>query len=216
MRQCSAAGQFYNERMVERRADRLLSRFAAEAQWPPSLPVPVERLADYLDLGILWEPIPEPSGRTILGGLDPTGHLIVLNERRRVLFDDTPFLYNTVLAHEIGHWELHVDHTALVHPLLPGFERPFQFVCQRGSDTWEERHAHWFMSHLLLPRHLLAAQLVDVEITSMAEMYRLRDRCQVTISAMRITLEALGRGYVDEDGRVHPSRQEYQGQTRLF
>ena len=202
--------------MVECRASRLLAQFAAAVSWESALPVPVERVADYRDLGILWEPIPEPAGQTKLGGLDPTGRVIILNERRRVLFDDTPFLYNTVLGHEIAHWELHVDHAMFGQRSLPGFERPLQFVCQRGGDAWQERHAHWFMSHLLLPRHLLAARLVDVKRTSLAEMYCLRDECQVTITAIRITLEGMGRGFVDESGRVHPSKQEYLGRGVLL
>jgi hypothetical protein len=202
--------------MVERRASRLLARFAAAVSWAPTLPVPAERVADYCDLGILWEPIPEPSGHTILGGLDPAGRVIILNERRRALFDDTPFLYNTVLGHEIAHWELHFDHASFAQPSFPGFERPLQFVCQRGADAWQERHAHWFMSYLLLPRHLLAARLVGVQCASLAEMYRFRDECQVMITAMRITLEAMGRGFVDESGRVHPSKQEYLGQGALL
>ena len=202
--------------MVAKHADRLLGRFAVDSGWNPMLPVPVERIADHCDLGILWEPISEPLGQTILAGLDPTGRLIIFNERRRSLFDSTPFLYNTVLAHELGHWHLHVDHTLLEYPLLPGFHRPFQFVCQRGGDAWEERHAAQFMSHLLLPRYLLSAGLVDVEITSLAGMYHFRDRYQVTITAMRIALESLGRGYVDDDGRVHPSKAEFHGQMRLL
>jgi hypothetical protein len=53
-------------------------------------------------------------------------------------------------------------------------------------------------------------------VTSIADIYRLRDLCHVTITAMRIALEALGHGYVDEDGHMHPTKQEYHGQARLL
>jgi hypothetical protein len=180
------------------------------------LPVPVERIAeDLCDLSILWEPIPEPPNKTILAGLKPAERLIRFNEDRRALFEDTLFLYNTVLAHEIGHWDLHVDHAILDHPMLPGFDRPQQFVCEVGGDSWAERQAKWFASFLLLPRDLLTAEIIGREIRTLSDMYRLHDRCEVTITVMRIALERMGRGYVGAEGRVYPSRAEYEGQGRL-
>ncbi len=208
--------KYYDERMVERRADEVLRRCVAMTGRPLTLPVPVERIAeDVCDLGILWEPLPEAAEHTTLAELRPAERLVVFNETRRLLFDDTPFLYNTVLAHEIGHWWLHVDRPMLDQPTLPGFAPARQLLHRHEPDSWEERHAKWFASHLALPRHLLAALLVGREIRSLADMCRLRDHCQVTITMMRIALERLGRGYVDDDGRVHPSKQEYRGQDRL-
>ncbi len=207
----------YREAAVEKLAWDTLIRYSTMSQLHPTLPVPTIRIAeDLFDFGILWEPIPEPQGRTILAGLVPTERLIVFNETRRPLFADTPFLENTVLAHEIGHWQLHVDQIALQHPLLDGFDRPFQFVCQRGGNSTEEREAHWFASHLLLPRNLLATYIAGTEIRSLFDMYRLRDQLNVTITVMRIALERMGRAYVDEEGAVYPSKQEYNGQLRLL
>ncbi|MCA1668126.1 MAG: ImmA/IrrE family metallo-endopeptidase [Thermomicrobia bacterium] len=211
-----ATTKFYNERMVEDRAADVLRRFCTLTGDPLTLPVPVEHVAeDLCDLGILWEPIPEGGGRTALAELRPAERLVVFNETRRPLFDDTPFLYNTVLAHEVGHWWLHVDRAMLDQPTLPGFVPADLSVHRHDPDSWEERHAKWFASRLLLPRPLLAELLVGREIHSLADMYRLRDQCQVTLTVMRIALEHMGRGYIDEDGRVHPSRQEYHGQQRL-
>lgn len=210
------AEKYLDERMIERRAGDLLQRFVALTRIPLTLPIPVERIAeDVCDLGLLWEPIPEPPGQTILAELRPTERLVVFNETRRPLFEDTPFLYNTVLAHEIGHWWLHVDRAMLDQPSLPGFAPAPQCIHRHDPDSWEERHAKWFARHLLLPRHLLAAQLVGRAIGSLADMYRLRDYSQVTLTVMRIALERMGHAYVADDGRVHPSRQEYHGQSRL-
>lgn len=207
----------YREASVEKLAWDTLMKYSAISQRPPVLPIPTVRIAeDIFDFGILWEPIPEPEGQTVLAGIAPTERLIVFNETRRPLFEDTPFLENTVLAHEIGHWQLHVDQDALQHPLLDGFDRPFQFVCQRGGDSTEEREAHWFASHLLLPRNLLATYVTGMEIRSLFDMYRLRDQLHVTITVMRIALERMGRAYVDESGAVFPSKQEYHGQLRLL
>lgn len=203
--------------MVETRAWQILARFCQSSGLSPSLPIPVERIAeDLYDFGILWEPIPEPEGRTVLAGLAPQDRLIVFNETRRTLFDGTPFLYRTVLAHEIGHWELHIDKDAFHHPYLPGFERSLSFVCHSAGDAWEEQHAHWFASHLLLPRSLLQGAIPRGHRYSYQEMYSLRDSCQVTITMMTIALESIGVVYVDDDGGIHSSKQESQGQRRLF
>ncbi len=210
------AERFYSEQMVQCRAARMLARYAMKYETVIRLPVPVERIAeDLCDLSILWEPIPEPPNKTILAGLKPEERLIRFNEDRRSLFEDTPFLYNTVLAHEIGHWDLHVDHATLDHPVLPRFERPQHFVCEVGGDSWEERHAKWFASFLLLPRDLLTAEITGREIRTLSDMYRLRDRCEVTITVMSIALERTGRSCIGAEGRVYPSRAEYEGQGRL-
>ena len=201
------SAKFISEDMVEHRAADLLRRFVVLTGTPVTLPVPIERIAENIcDLGILWDVIPEPEGHIIFAELRPAERLVIFNERRRVLLDDTPFLYNTVLAHEVGHWWLHVDHAMLNQRALPGFAPVDYSVHRHDPDSWEERHAKWFSSYLLLPRHLLADLLVGREVRSFADMYRLRDECRVTITVMRIALEHIGHAYVDEDGLVHPAR----------
>ena len=63
--------KFLADTELERRADRLLGRY--EVRYGPisSPPIPVERtLEDVLDLGILWDTIPEEPGQSILAGLE--------------------------------------------------------------------------------------------------------------------------------------------------
>ena len=82
-----------------------------------SPPIPVDRiLEDVLDLSILWDTIPEEPGQSILAGLDPNNKTVVFNELRLALIEETPGLYNTVLGHESGHWEAHVDPALLDQP----------------------------------------------------------------------------------------------------
>lgn len=211
-----AGAPFYNEKMVRHWADAVLAQYGDMRDQSLEIPVSAERIAeDLFDLAVLWEPIPEPENRTILAGLASTERLMIFNDCRRTLFEQTPFLYNTVIAHEIGHWCLHADREAAARLMLPGFERPFQHVCSRGDTSWEERQAHWFASHLLLPRDLLSSKVLE-DITHLSEMYQLRDQCQVTLTVLHIALERMGRAYVDEDGTVHRSKAEYKGQRRLL
>ena len=64
--------KFLADAEIERRANRLLGRYEAQYEPISSPPIPVERiLEDVLDLGILWDTIPEEPGQSILGRSRP-------------------------------------------------------------------------------------------------------------------------------------------------
>ena len=71
------------------------------------------------------------------------------------------------------------------------------------------------MGFLLMPSNPLMEAVKDVDLLSWPVLYGLRDRFQVTITALKVRLERLGLLYVTEDGELYPSRQEYEGQMRL-
>jgi hypothetical protein len=210
--------KFLSDAQLEGMAARLLRRYDSLFGAVSSLPVPVERiLEDVLDLSILWDDISEPPNQSILAALDPGSKTVVFNESRRTLLTDTPGLYYTVLAHEAGHWDVHVDHGHLAQPNLPNFAREFSCLYRSsgpGQDL-REVQAHRFMGFLLMPSNLLMEAVRDVDLLSWPMLYGLRDRFQVTITALKVRLERLGLLYVTEDGELYPSRQEYEGQMRL-
>ncbi len=153
-------GEYYADATLECLATELLARYRRETNRPLAAPISAEAILDHVlddELGSpLWDAIPEPPGRTILAGLAPAQRLIILNETRRAVILGRPGQLNTLLAHEIGHWLLHVDRAALdQRPLLDG-----QFALQHpygGGEpsTRDERNAHRFMAYLLLPAELL-------------------------------------------------------------
>ncbi len=203
---------------IEDKALRLLNRYEIDFGVVESPPVPVEDIADgLLDLRLLWDSVSEPPGTTVLAGLDPQKRMIKFNESRRRVIEETPGLYNTVLGHEIGHWELHVDPEMASQQQLPQLEGTYECLYQESTCTRgpKETQAHRFMGFLLMPSHLLREAIRDVELTTWVNLYRLRNLFQVTISALRIRLERLGVLYVASDGQLYPSEQEYHGQTRL-
>jgi hypothetical protein len=75
-------------------------------------------VAESVGLDILWEEIREEPRTTVCGEIRPEERLIVMNERRRGLLESTPGLYNTTVAHELGHWWLHVDHGSAAVPII--------------------------------------------------------------------------------------------------
>ena len=210
--------KFLSDTRVEDMAGYLLHRYESKYGAISSPPVPVERiLEDVLDLNILWDDISEPQSQSILAELDSSSKTVTFNESRRVLITETPGLYYTILAHEAGHWEVHVDHGLLAQRLLPNFERDVSCLYRSsgpGQDL-REIQAHRFMGFLLMPSHVLLEAVREVDLLSWPMLYELRDRFQVTITALKVRLERLGLLYVTEDGKLHPSRQEYEGQIRL-
>ena len=203
---------------IERQAIRLLNRYEREFEAVTKPPVPVEDIADgLLDLRILWDALPESAGTSTLAGLDPDERMIKFNESRGNVIEETPGLYNTVLGHEVGHWELHVDCGRDAQEQLPKFDQIYDCLYQEATSTQgpRETQAHRFMAFLLMPSNLLWEAVRDVELTSWPNLYRLRELFQVTISALTIRLERLGVLYVAADGQLYPSLQEYHGQTRL-
>lgn len=96
-------------------------------------PIPLDHIIEHVfDLKISWEPIEEPLGQTILGGLRPERRQIVLNEKHIDLFNSKPGLERSTNGHELGHWKLFVDPMELNHPTLFEMqgERFSSFRCQ--------------------------------------------------------------------------------------
>ena len=203
---------------IERQATRLLNRYEREFEAVTEPPVPVEDIADVLlELGILWGSVSEAVGTSTLAGLEPNERMIKFNESRRQVFEETPGLYNTVLGHEIGHWELHIDQNLTAQQQLPSLGQSYECLYQESTCTRgpKETQAHRFMGFLLMPSSLLWEAIRDVDLTNWTNLYRLLELFQVTISALTIRLERLGVLYVATDSQLYPSLQEYHGQTRL-
>jgi hypothetical protein len=209
--------KFYKPQTIERLASKLLCKYYSTNGETQTCPIPVEQLAeDIFDFKILWQIIPEKDSETILAGLAPSQRMVMFNEKRRSIFDGTPGLYRTVLAHEIGHWELHVDKASVDQAGMLGMGQQLQFLFRSEKQSWDERNAHFFMSYLLVPHQLLSPLIQNVEVFDWPFLYQLRDMFGVTISVIRIRLERMGLLYVDKGGVIHRSRAEYEGQVRMI
>ena len=210
--------KFLSDAQLGYMASRMLGRYESANGPISSPPVPIERIIeDMLDLNILWDSITESKGQSILAGLEPDTKTIVFNDARSAVTIEPPGLYNTVLAHEAGHWELHVDQAMLGQQPLPQFERDFSCLYRQSGPNQgpKEIQAHKFMSYLLMPSDLLMEMVHDVDLTNWSQLYKLRDHFQVTITALTIRLEKLGLLYISDERHLYPSRQEHDGQLRF-
>jgi hypothetical protein len=210
-------GQFFYLGRLEYLADELLGIHERKKGSPVEPPIQAELVAESVGLDMLYEEIPEEPGRTILAEIRPNRRWIVVNQRRLNLLEGTPGYFNTTVAHELGHWWLHVDHDALNHAALPDLiHSSAPSRREDGRDERDEYNADELMSYLLMPKTLLLPRAARVNLQSWRGLYKLRDDFGVTISAMKVRLEKLSLTYVDDDGRFHKSRQEARGQGSLF
>ena len=197
-----------NTRQIERRVDALLDACAASGRVGP--PVPVEWIVEHLlDLCIVWDALPTDPEAPVLGGLDPLRGEIVLNEREARRFAAFPGLEAFTLAHEVGHWVLHVPRSRRRQPMLPGWERSWPGACGAGTNgaaRRREQQADRFAALLLMPARLLLPRCAGLDLSRFPARYRLRDEFGVSITAMNLRLDALGFGRFDERDVFVPSR----------
>ena len=187
---------------LEQIANDLLSRYEREIEPILQPPVPVEQIADFLlQLNLEWLDIPDTDTEPILAYLDPKDRAIRLNERRLAYFSQYPGTYEYTLAHEIGHYQLHVSADDSVSPEQA-------YVCRAPQQPKDRREwqAEQFASYLVLPASLLLPAITGVNLCRWPSLYRLRDQFHVSITALRIRLEKLGCLYVTPTGRLYPSR----------
>jgi hypothetical protein len=211
---------------------------------PLSPPIPIDLIAEQvLGLDFLWEPIDELPGEKILGGLVAKKRLIVLNESRKDFFAGKPGVERSTKGHEMGHWDLFIDKGSLDHPTLFDVEGdgPFAFrsspagdvaiikaldrdsegrellrkIQSRADEPDEARAVNRYAAALSMPADMIRADALKIDRTHWPNLYRLAEKYEVTISALRVRLEQLGLIYVDENKKIHESRDAASGQMML-
>jgi len=237
--------RYYRNETVELRAEARLAELERIVGPPLGPPIPVDLLAEQvLGLDFLWEVIDELPGEVVLGGLIPERRLIVLNERHRDLFEQKPGLERSTKGHEMGHWDLFIDQSTLGQPGLPGLGLGDTVVFRgslagqvqviqallrdplgvelvrdltaRADDPAEARAVNRYAAAISMPRSAVRALIAERRPIHWPDLYRLAERFDVTISALRVRLEQLGLIHVSDEGRLHASRAEAAGQLSLW
>lgn len=186
--------RFIPEEEIEAKANNLLLRLNETPKYAPKWPFDATRVADFLDIGVFWESIPADEQGSIAALILPLNRQIVLNE-------DIPELRGgfgeSTLAHEIGHWELHIDQQAagrFEERLEQGIEINMQpFLCRGVSGQLQkiEWQAQRFASYLLMPRYILEQMQVGRDLTKWPHLYAMADELGVTISNLKNHLQKL-------------------------
>ncbi len=188
--------RFYPKPEIEGRANDLLLRMEFTPNWKPSWPLEVDRVADFLDLGVVWDRIPADEYGPIAARILPLSRQIELNEE--ILSLPAGFLAST-LAHEIGHWMLHINHAEVqegIEPTLLRRNAGDTLICRPSTSLKEleaiEWQAQYFASCLLMPEAVLKECCHHQDLTRWSTLYQLRDQLGVTISNLVNRLQDLG------------------------
>ncbi len=176
----------------------------ADSQCQPELPVDASLIAEFLDLDIVWDTIPEDEQGAIAARILPLEKLIEIN-------DNIPELKGgfgeSTIAHEIGHWVLHIDTEKVASYLRlqqKGVDvRVKPFLCRSSEDTIAriEWQAQYFAGCLLMPQHILTQLKQDKDLTRWQDLYRMTEELGVTISNLTTRLQDLGWIYLDKSTR---------------
>jgi IrrE N-terminal-like domain len=206
-------------------ADRLLVEMR-DANWTPKWPQLADLVADYLDLSIVWEDFDAAEDGVVAAKIYPTRGEIYINNAFPAIRDNSG-LYQSTLAHEIGHWLLHIERDASesvagVNSIQVGtIDRSLPeevFLCrslagdrtrvvkQRTPEEWREWQAQYFASCLLMPLDKLEEVRRGRNLTNRQHLGAIGDELGVTLSNLINRLQDLE--YLDKGGN---SKQLYPG-----
>jgi hypothetical protein len=174
-----------------------------KADKTPQLPIDAGVIAEFLDLDLVWDTIPDDEQGAIAARILPLEKLIEINENIPQLRGG--FGASTI-AHEIGHWILHID-TEKVERYIrlkeKGVDMQVQpFLCRSQNNLARiEWQAQYFAGCLLMPQHILTELKQNKDLTTWQHLYQMAEELGVTISNLTTRLQELGWIYLDTDTR---------------
>lgn len=184
-------------------------------------PIPIDEIVEFhYKLDIAWEPIDYFSeDGLIMAAIIPSKRKIIMNESCKELFEEKIGTMNFTMAHELGHWVLHVD-DKLNQQIPFAFKEEDTYYCRNFSKRPpEEVQADMFAGCLLLPK-LILVPLIDSlknahEVITFPQLYHICNIFSISISALKVRLHSLKLLYIDDNGTIHKSLDDYTGQMTL-
>ena len=185
--------RFVPDKELEREAARLLARARRADLWDGAPPTPVELLVEHvLGLRLGWKYLEPPTDSIVPGWTDPAEKTIYLNEAHRDLFEKTPGLERYTVGHEVGHRVLHVDPASDLQLGLNLVRENQVILCRLGDEGRREFQAERFAALLLMPEDLVRPGAAKLDTRVWRDVYELRDRFEVSATAMKNRLRDLG------------------------
>lgn len=207
--------RYINKQDITTAADRLLDRMR-ESGFTPKWPQLADLVTDFLDLSIIWESFDPLEDGVIAAKILPSKSEIYINDAFQAIHDNHG-LYESTLAHEIGHWMLHIDRDEPGHPGLGvtvgndlvKIESPETslgeeiFLCrnldkkisdalhQKTPDDWREWQAQYFASCLLMPLAKIEEVRQGRNLTNWNHVNAIADELGVTKSNLVNRLQDL-------------------------
>jgi len=197
--------RFLKKEEIEDQANEVLMKMQKEG-FPPTWPFEASRVADALEIRVCWDKIPPDNEGIIAAKIEPIKRLITINE----LFTEikkNKGLEQSTIAHEIGHWVLHVNQDE-ADGIVKQLELPLNcqatpqlFLCRSLDKSHQttfnskvdiEWQAQYFASCLLMPRYILEEKRTGRNLQNWPHLYAIADELGVTISNLTNRLQDLG------------------------
>lgn len=166
------------------------------------LPIDASLIAEFLDLDLVWDTIADDEQGAIAARILPLEKLIEINENIPQLKGG---FGESTIAHEIGHWILHID-TEKVDSYIRLKQKGVDvkvkpFLCRSSNLARIEWQAQYFAGCLLMPQHILTELKQDLDLTKWQHLYQMAGKLGVTISNLTTRLQDLGWIYLDAQTR---------------
>lgn len=190
--------KFYSKTEIEEKALDLLMQMQQVLNFAPKWPFDASLVADFLDLGVVWIRIPPDEFGAVAARILPQKRQIEINEE--ILKLPQGFQQST-LAHEIGHWVLHVNQEEVDRAA-----KQLDLIACRGASKLLkiesiEWQAQYFATCLLMPRYILEEKRIGRDLTKWADLYALAEELGVTISNLKHRLKDLGWIHIPQGSR---------------
>jgi hypothetical protein len=199
--------KFISKDEIEFRAMDVLTRVNQKRKRPLKWPIDAGHVAEALGLDMDCGDIPPDEKGAIAAMILPTERKIIMNEKSLELpkgFEESS------IAHEIGHWELHIDRNAVYcaeEDQKRGVEIVVEpFLCRSiSSQKGIEWQAQYFASCLLMPSFKLEEVRKGRDLTKWKHLYAMQDELGVTISNLTNRLQDLGWIYIHKGSKqIYP------------
>jgi hypothetical protein len=89
-------------------------------------------------------------------------------------------------------------------------------IQKRADEPDEARAVNRYAAALSMPKRLITGEALKIDRRSWPPLYRLAERFEVSITALKVRLQQLNLLYVDGDGRLYESIEQATGQRSLF
>lgn len=218
--------RFYSKTEIECKALDLLYQMECKPNFAPKWPFDASLVADFLDLGVVWDFMAADDVGPIAARILPSVRLIEINEQ---ILNKPPGFQQSTIAHEIGHWILHINHSE-VDGTVKQLEFDFNFepasdsqsfVCRSAGNFSKiqsiEWQAQYFATCLLMPRMICLEKCQDRDLTKWTNLYEIAEELGVTISNLNHRLKDLGLIHIPEGSReIYLGSPLSEGQIQLF
>lgn len=189
--------KYLSKEHIEARANKTLEHLQVKSPHVSIFPLDPNRVAECLGLDIVWDTLPADNRGQILARILPIDRLIEINDSVPELRENRG-LESSTIAHEIGHWVLHINHDELnglskqlTLDLQAEDEQPFLCRSMTKSEGVEWQ-AQYFASCLLMPCSILEDAVKGRKLTNWSHLYAMAEDLGVTISNLKHRLQDIG------------------------